>query len=401
MQVFSNTQEPKKEVPNPESAEQSSATSEKGETKSDIISSTLQNTDQQARTIAKQINGYFPHPLVSVLVAITVFIALGKLVDWFVTVLLAKLVERTDTGLDDKVLAILHRPIFLSVVLVGLDLAVYLLDQPENVTRTTVNILQTIAVLIWFRFGLKLIRTVLDEFEKTGSRVAFVTSTTKPLLVNTFSILLVAASVYIVFLIWNINITAWIASAGIIGLAVSFAAKDTLANIFGGVTIFADKPFKVGDYVVLDGGERGMITQIGVRSTRILTRDDVEITVPNGILATTTIINESGGPHEKFRIRVKIGVAYGSDLDTVEESLIEVANQHPDVCSSPEPRVRLRGFGDFSLDHELLCWVDQPVLRGRVVHELNRNIYKAFQTDNIEIPFPRQDIYVSGRMTDD
>ncbi len=138
-----------------------------------------------------------------------------------------------------------------------------------------------------------------------------------------------------------------------------------------------------------------MITQIGVRSTRILTRDDVEITVPNGILATTTIINESGGPHEKFRIRVKIGVAYGSDLDDVEASLIDVANNHPDVCDTPEPRVRLRGFGDFSLDHELLCWVDKPVLRGRVLHELNRNIYKDFQSNSIEIPFPRQDVYFS------
>ncbi len=167
------------------------------------------------------------------MVAIAVFIALGKLLDWLVTVLLAKLVTRTKTDLDDEILALLHRPIFISVVLIGLDLAVYLLEQPDTVTRFTVNVLQTIAVLVWFRFGLKIIRTVLDELESNTGRVTFVTSTTKPLLINTFSILLVAASVYLVFLIWNINITAWIASAGIIGLAVSFAAKDTLANILG------------------------------------------------------------------------------------------------------------------------------------------------------------------------
>ena len=121
-----------------------------------------------------------------------------------------------------------------------------------------------------------------------------------PLIKNTVTLVLAAIGVYAAFLIWDINITAWLASAGIIGLAVSFAAKDTLSNIFGGVTIFADKPFKVGDYIILGTGERGMVTMIGVRSTRILTRDDVEITVPNGILATTTIINESGGPRNNF-----------------------------------------------------------------------------------------------------
>ena len=85
-----------------------------------------------------------------------------------------------------------------------------------------------------------------------------------------------------------------------------------------------------------------MITHIGIRSTRIITRDDIEIIVPNGILATTTVVNESGGPTEKFRIRLKVGVAYGSDIDKVERILLEIAKGHKEVCEMPKPRVRFR-----------------------------------------------------------
>ncbi|NNE67410.1 MAG: mechanosensitive ion channel family protein [Pyrinomonadaceae bacterium] len=393
--VKSKTPDPLKlPAKSPEAKAEATPSPTPAETQADVLAGTRETADLQTRTLAKTINGYFPHPVLSALTAILVFFMLGKLVDWIVTGVLAKLVNRTRSDLDDKILNLLHRPIFLSVVLLGLAFATYLLQQSPGITYTTIHILQSIGVFVWFRFSLRLIDTVLGEAEGNEGRLKFVTSATRPLLFNTFLIISVALSVYIVFLIWGINITAWIASAGIIGLAVSFAAKDTLANIFGGVAIFADKPFEVGDFVNLAGGERGVITHIGVRSTRILTRDDIEITVPNGILATTTIINESGGPHEKFRIRVKVGVAYGTDLDLVETTLLEVAKSHPEVCDSPEPRVRFRTFGNFSLDHELLCWVEKPVLRGRIQHELNRAVYKTFAENGIEIPLPKQELFV-------
>jgi len=335
-----------------------------------------------------------PYPWLRSLLIIVVSIFLGKVIDWIITGALSRLVMKTKSSFDDDVLVLLHRPIFVSVLLIGLTFAVYELELQENVTVTTVRVLKTIAVFIWLRFALQAVRRTIDELGKSDSRIKFITPTTKPLLLNTAVLVLAAVSTYIVFLIWDINITAWIASAGIIGLAISFAAKDTLSNIFGGVTIFADKPFEVGDFIVLESGERGVISHIGVRSTRILTRDDIEITVPNGILATTMVINESGGPYEKFRIRAKVGVAYGSDIDQVEEVLTKIATQHKEVCDSPAPRVRLRGFGDSSLDYELLCWVEKPVFRGRILHELNSRIYKTFNTEGIEIPFPQQDIYV-------
>jgi len=207
--------------------------------------------------------------------------------------------------------------------------------------------------------------------------------------------------IYIMFLVWNVDLTAWVASAGIIGLAVSFAAKDTLANLFSGVFIMADSPYQLGDFIVLDSGERGAVTNIGIRSTRLLTRDDVEITVPNSIMGNTKVTNEAGGRHEKYRIRVQVGVAYGSPIDKVHDILLDVATSCSDVCKIPEPRIRFRAFGNSSLDHELLCWVETPVLRGKVLHMLNTEVYKRFEKEGIEIPFPQRDVHIRSTVADD
>jgi len=150
----------------------------------------------------------------------------------------------------------------------------------------------------------------------------------------------------------------------------------------------------MGDYIILETGERGVVTYIGLRSTRLLTRDDVEITIPNGVIGNGKIINEAGGPSEKHRIRIAVGVAYGSDIDKIIEVLEQVAAGIEEVCTNPAPRVRLRQFGASSLDFELLCWIDQPVDRGRLKHELNCSVYKAFASHGIQIPFPQQDLHI-------
>jgi MscS family membrane protein len=217
---------------------------------------------------------------------------------------------------------------------------------------------------------------------------------TRPLFENLGFLIVLAIAGYLLFRSWDIDMTAWLASAGVIGIAVGFAAKDTLANLFSGVFILADAPYKIDDYVVLDSGQRGKVTHIGIRSTRLLTRDDVEITIPNAIMGNTSIINESGGPHEKFRIRVSVGVAYGSDIDKVKEVLMEVAVKEPQVCNDPEPRVRFLLFGASSLDIDLLCWVENPEIRGRVLDVLNTTIYKRFNEEGIEIPYSKQDVYI-------
>ena len=293
-----------------------------------------------------------------------------------------------------------HRPIYLSVFLIGLALATRVVKIGEPYDGIIFSSLLSIAYLVWAIFLIRATQSLLRAAAQSERHVGILHSKTLPLFQNLANILIVVFAVYIIFTAWDVDMTALLASAGIIGIAVGFAAKDTLANLFSGVFILADAPYKIGDYVVLDTGERGEITHIGIRSTRMLTRDDVEVTVPNSVMGNTKIINESGGPGgEKYRIRVAVSVAYGSDIDQVNDALMDIALNDESVCSDPEPRVRFRTFGASGLDFELLCWIDQPVLRGRVLHTLNCKVYKRFIEEKIEIPFSKHDLYIKEMPT--
>ncbi len=321
------------------------------------------------------------------------FTLIGKLADFLISRIIAKLVSRSSNDFDDNLVALLHRPVFISFVLIGLGLATRRLGLSESPEYVTLGILRTIAIIVWYTFFGGVVQLLLTAIRR-GRATRHLPLSMVPLLNTVIKVIFLALAIYFLFLAWNINVTAWIASAGIVGLALSFAAKDTLANLFAGVSIVADAPYKTGDFINLESGERGMVTHIGLRSTRILTRDDVEITIPNGIIGNSKIINEAGGPSAKHRIRIAVGVAYGSDIDQVIEVLSDVAATHAEVCQVPEPRVRFRRFGDSSLDFELLCWIDQPVDRGRLTHELNCAVYKAFAEEKIIIPFPQRDLHV-------
>ncbi|WP_320006745.1 mechanosensitive ion channel family protein [Maridesulfovibrio sp.] len=192
---------------------------------------------------------------------------------------------------------------------------------------------------------------------------------------------------------FGIPVTAIFASAGIAGMAIALAARETLANFFGGVSIFMDRPFRAGDYIVLDNGDRGEVKAVGMRSTKIQTRDDIMITIPNSVITNGKVVNQSR-PLPHFRVRVKLGVAYGSDVDRVEEILLALAEQNELAIASPEPRVRFRKFGDSALEFELLCWAARPHDRGRLIHTLSRDIYKKFNEEGIVMPFPQRDVYL-------
>lgn len=322
-----------------------------------------------------------------------VFIVAGKIADWIISRIIGRFARQSSNDFDDKIVDLVHQPVFMSFVLLGLSLATRRIGLPEFTTFLTLGVLKTIAIFVWYNTLMHLMALIVNAVSKTRDRQIVQTGMLS-LLHNVMKIVAVALTVYFLFLAWNIDVTAWLASAGIVGLALSFAAKDTLSNLFAGVSIVMDAPYKTGDFIILDSGERGVVTDIGLRSTRILTRDDVEITIPNGLIGNGKIINEAGGPPSQHRIRVAVGVAYGSDIDHVIEVLAAVAADHPEVLASPEPRVRFRLFGESSLDFELLAWIAKPVDRGRVKHELNCAVYKALNKNKIEIPFPQRDLHV-------
>jgi len=328
------------------------------------------------------------------LLTFLVALVLAFVVDWILTRLVARWTRRTETLFDDRLLQILHNPVRVSVLLVGLVMVTHQLELGDPWQRYTLSALETVAVVVWAVFFLRFVGLVLAILGGPESKLKVLDERTYPLLDNLSKIVVFGFGVYFLFLSWGVDVTALVASLGIAGIAVGFAARETLANLLAGVAISADAPYKVGDFIVLDTGERGRVTRIGLRSSRLLTRDDIEITVPNSVLADAKIINESGGPWEKERIRIRLSVAYGSDLDQVYEVLLQAAKDEDNILDEPAPRVRFRQFGDSGLVLELLGWIEEPVLRGRTVHHLCTVIYKRFQREGISIPFPQQDVHI-------
>ncbi len=337
--------------------------------------------------------GISSSPYINAVVVLLVFVAAAWLADLFVDRLLRRVARFTKTELDDRIIDLVHRPVFLTIVLAGLSAAASYLVPAGKLLFYADGVLYSLIVVIW---GVTMMRATGLVIEHAVGRVSDVTGLGRnviPLVENLTKIVVVLAVLLLILSLWKVNITPLVASAGIAGAVVAFAAKDTMANLFGGISVFMDRPFKIGDYIVLDQGERGEVVAIGIRSTRIKTRDDILITIPNSIIANTKIINESA-PVPKFRIRVPVSVAYGSDIDLVEQILLEIAAANGNVIEDPPPRVRFRQFGDSSLNFELLCWAREPALRGLTVHELNRSIYKTFQERGVKIPFPQRDVHL-------
>jgi small-conductance mechanosensitive channel len=332
-----------------------------------------------------------PWPTAGLIVLVSLILA--KVAQFILAGVLLRLTRRTRTNLDDEAIAILHRPIFLSVFLAGLAIAVRQPTLPPGTLDLTLSLLKTLGILIWLGALFRLTNALFST-DRASAKSRLMDPRTVPLYNNMIKITAVAAGIYLVIVAWNVDPTAWLASAGIVGIAVGFAAKDTIANLFAGVFILADAPYKIGDFINLDTGERGEVSHIGLRSTRLLTRDDIEITIPNSVIGTAKIVNETGGRWPRERIRIPVGVAYGSDVDLVERVLLEVGKASDLVCNDPEPLVRFRSFGESGLDFELLAWINEPVLKGRTLHELHRAIYKAFAREGVEIPYPKRDVYI-------
>jgi small-conductance mechanosensitive channel len=333
------------------------------------------------------------NPYLHRFVILVSYIALMKVADIFIDRILRKLTARTSMSMDDELLDFLHGPICWTIFWLGVIHALLVGELIEPWQTVLPSLAKTMILVIWTYTATRVFNWITHrklgaqaEHEKIGKDVIL-------LMKNVIRIVIIATGVLWLLTIWKIDMTPLFASAGIAGIAVALAAKDTLANFFGGISVFMDKTFKLGDYIVLDSGERGEVMEIGIRSTRIKTRDDIMITIPNSLIANSKIINESA-PVPRFRIRVPLGVAYGSDLDLVEQVLLAVALANPEVSEEPEARVRMRAFGDSSIDFELLCWVDDPSRKGLVIHNILKAINLAFKENDITIPFPQRDVHL-------
>lgn len=346
------------------------------------------------RTVALSLFGS-GDPRLRALIWLVLGIALAVLSDIVVRRVIERITNRTRTRVDDAVVAMLRRPVALSFILVGCWYAVKVLAPEAEALNLGRGVLSTLAVILWTTAGFRLSNLVLNDLSEHHTRYSLVQPRTLPVFQIGGRSMVVAMAAYALLIAWRIDVTAWLASAGVIGIAVGFAAQETLANLFAGISIIVDAPYKLGDFLVLDSGERGRVTDIGFRSTRLLTEDAIELILPNAVMAGAHIKNESGGPVERERVHAPVGVAYGVDIEAVKAVLLEEV-RGIDLFVQDDPAavsvVHFVGFGDSSLDLVVKAWVPRPELQAEALDQLNVAIYKRLNAEGIEIPFPKRDV---------
>jgi MscS family membrane protein len=334
------------------------------------------------------------YPLLLVLILAAVGYLVGKGLQLVLHHLLERVTKRTHTDLDDRLIRHLIKPVVQTAVIVALVAAVKSFGFGEAADRFMVRVLFSFLLFMWGRAWFQATTVLIILMARDAQRFPVFQPRTRPLFEMGFKLVLLSVFIWLFMALWDIDGTAWLASAGVIGIAVGFAAKDTLANLISGVSIIADAPYKIGDYIVLDTGERGVVTELGMRSTRLLTRDDVEISIPNAVMGNAKITNESGGPAVEHRIRIPVGVAYGTKPARVVEVLEQIANENELTVKEPAPRARMRAFADSSINFELLSWIRLPEQRGLVQHQILMEVERRFAEEGIHIPFPQRDIHI-------
>jgi small-conductance mechanosensitive channel len=309
-----------------------------------------------------------------------------------------KLASKTETDLDDMVIDALNKkrkllPIllaaFLTINLVYGDIALF--------GRATYQWFITMLVLVG---GLILIDVVEALIAFYAKEIAPKTDSKfddeiLPLARNIIKISLYAILIAMVLSQLGVDIAPLLAGLGIGGLAIGLALQDTLANLFAGMHILADKPIRKGEYVKI-GDKEGIVQNIGWRTTRIHTAINVEVIIPNKEVANSVILNYSK-PDEPTGHLVRFGVAYGSDIDKVKgifrAVVVQLKNEKL-VLKTGDPDIRIEAFGDSSIN-----FVGNLVVPGypkRLFAEARffELLYAQFKANSVEIPFPTRTLYI-------
>lgn len=215
-----------------------------------------------------------------------------------------------------------------------------------------------------------------------------------------FGYVFVTLGFYVALVINGVNLSSLAVIAGALGVGIGFGLQNIVSNFVSGLILLAERPVALGDRIEV-AGVAGQVMRISLRSTTVVTNDNISIIVPNNDLITHPITNWSHGD-PKVRIRVPIGVAYGTDVDRLRTLLLSVAAENASILTSPPPAVYFSGFGESSLDFELGVWTkDLAHSPRRFRSEINFAIERKFREHGIEIPFPQRVVHLHPASTSD
>ncbi len=334
------------------------------------------------------------------------YVYLKFLLIFFITLIIAFLVKlivkkilrplalKTKTKIDDLIIRSISSIIFYIVLAVGIKVG---LDSFEFETQIYNTLVESLLILLIAILIIRIIRNFAVHWMEDWAARTKSTADDRmiPLIEKILKAIVIILAVIFICSAWNVNISPLLATAGIAGLAVGLAVKDSLANIIGGVQLVLDKTFKVGDKVQLDSGEMGVILDIGLRTTKLKTYDNEVIYIPNGILANTKLKNFTV-PDLSIRVNVDFGVEYGSDPEKVRQVVLEAIKEIDTVLEDPEPLVLFLKMSDFSLDFVARAWVAEYTQAYSTFIMMTGAIYDSLKKAKIGIPFPTRTLYTKS-----
>jgi len=260
-----------------------------------------------------------------------------------------------------------------------------------NIGKTEINlliILEVIILIIAFYFLSRILRGILRKRVLTHFKI---TDSAKFVFLRLTHYIVMFIGIIIAFNTVGIQLTSLVVGLSVLGVGIAFGLQNITSNFISGIILLFERNVNVGDFISV-GNVMGQVKSIRIRSTTIVTLDNIMLIVPNSKFIEDTVTNWSV-EDPKIRVSVPIGVAYGSDTELVTRLLLRAAEEHEEVLSDPAPRVQFTGFGNSSLDFILLLWICNAIDRQRIVSDLNYVIEKLFRKNGVTIPFPQMDVH--------
>lgn len=305
--------------------------------------------------------------------------------------------KRSENELDDIIWQIIRGPLFVIIVLFGFFNSFEILGLPHEFTDPVAFVYSILVVLIITWLAYRVFVGVLSFYGKT---ISVKTKTNLddvlvPVIRKIGAILIFVIGIATLAALFGFDVTAFLAGMGVLGIAIAFAAQESLSNFFSGMFLLLDQPFKQGDLIEIDG-KRCRIERIGLRSTTLYHRSAHKILViPNNKLARDVVVNIVE-PTLEYRLSLTVGVDYKSDIEKVKQVMVEAAKSHPHVIQEERkmPYARVEEFGDSAIVMKMKLWIDNADYRNRYAGEIRELINNAFAREGVNLPFPSRDVYI-------
>jgi len=331
------------------------------------------------------------------IVEVMLWLAVGLIIIGLVDPVIKRFTEKTETEVDDIIIQIVRKPIFLLVVLYGLVASLALLNPPQWILSITLKVYSLSFILIIAYLAYKVYSAIslyIGESYAKKKKVR-VQRILLPALDKLVKIMLGVAVLVVLLKFFGVDVGGIVVGMGVLGLVIAFAAQDTLSNFFSGMFLIMEPNFKEGDEITYEN-DVYEVQKIGMRTTQLYDKfKHITVVVPNNKLANEKLITLNE-PDKRIKDKTSVGVSYDSDPQHVEDVLLDIASESPFLIHEEgrSPFVRFGEFGDSALGFTLYYWVENMDNRFLARHLINKEIYARFKKENIEIPFPQRVVHM-------